>query len=126
MDEANKIRNANIEKQQYIERAGEANGLIDNLDIANSTGVFGDKISEETTIDLTNYIMIQKYGDTGSLSNDYYKGLFKGGNSKSYLNSLKNMAQKFKADFDENRAKLINVNKLDGPPIEIKKDATKY
>jgi RHS repeat-associated protein len=121
LNEASKIENAFKEKQQFNDRAKEANILMDNIDIANRSDVFGEKLDENTILDLTNYSMISKYGDSEKLSNPLYKGLFKGGNSKEYLEKLKGLSNKFKDEF-----KSVNLNKLDGPPNMDNSRARKY
>lgn len=52
------------------------------------TDVFGEKLDENTKLDLTNYKMMSKYGNSESLNDKRYRNIFKGGNSKDDLKKL--------------------------------------
>ena len=125
LNEAYKMDLKNMEIEQFEQRSMEADKLMGNIDIANKSGVFEEKLSENTIMDLTNYEMISKYGESNDMMD--YKAAFVGGQSEEYIQNLKGLSEKFRADVEADKPGLIDLNKLDGrPPIIINKPAVKY
>jgi RHS repeat-associated protein len=114
LNEAYKMDLKLAEIKQFDDRSKEANKIMGNIDIANKSGVFGDKLSENSIMDLTNFEMLSKYGDSDNMSN--YKSAFVGGNSDEYLQNLRGLSEQFKSDMEADKPRVINLNKLDGPP----------
>ena len=75
-------------------------------------------------MDLTIYEMISKYGNSDNITD--YSSVFVGGQSEEYIQSLQGLSEKFNTDVDGHKARIVNQNKLDGPPQEICIPSTKY
>ncbi|WP_217495827.1 RHS repeat domain-containing protein [Mangrovivirga cuniculi] len=123
LNEAYKIDRAQAERDLAGARMKEADNILGNIDLADATGVFDANLDDQTKIDLTNYEMIKKYGNSKNMSD--YKNIFKGGTSKDYLKLLERLSIQLSSDMDSNKARIININLLDGPPIELSLPETK-
>lgn len=115
------------ESNQKEGRSVFAVAMMRDVMTANNSEVFGDKLSKNAMIDVANYALISKFGSPDQLKSlaNNFKGRGKQ-SVDSYLKVLSGYFAKMMNDMGDNSRKLINSNKLDGPPNMSARKKRKY